>query len=453
MGTLIACDKPEPFAETSGETSLSDLVSALSYALDLATGQPMGHAVQSCLIALRLAGELHLDKHEREHLYYAVLLKDAGSSGNAAEIFRRFGADDIALKRDAGLLTWQDGRAHLLRLARQHLNTAAPGFQRMRTLARAFCGGKHLVRDFVQAHCEQGASLACRMGFPEPVAVAIRCSTEDWNGRGLPHGLAGDAIPRIARILKLAQTLEVFYTHRSAKIALDTAQERSGTCFDPELVRAALALSRRGALFADLESGRTREALLLREPAAAESPAARIDSICAAFAAIADAKTPHTAGHSERVALTALRIAGRLGTTSAEMQSIRRAALLHDLGKLAIPNRILEKPGKLDPAEWQTVKKHPYYTMEIVRRICGFSDIAEIAASHHEKLDGSGYYRNLTAPRLPLAARILAVADIFEALSAKRPFRDALPEEKIREILRSEAPRQLDPECVEAVLA
>jgi HD-GYP domain-containing protein (c-di-GMP phosphodiesterase class II) len=136
-----------------------------------------------------------------------------------------------------------------------------------------------------------------------------------------------------------------------------------------------------------------------------------------------------------------------------DIKLLRRAALLHDLGKLSVPNMVLEKPGKLTDEEWKIVKMHPYYTLEILRRIPGFEALGEEAAAHHEKLDGSGYWRGLVGEQLSTFARILAVADIFDALRAKRPYRDSLPLEKAFSIMREESPHALDLPCLEALIA
>jgi putative nucleotidyltransferase with HDIG domain len=166
---------------------------------------------------------------------------------------------------------------------------------------------------------------------------------------------------------------------------------------------------------------------------------------------VIDAKSPFTYRHSAGVAQAAVTIAQRIGMDSGTVAMIRRAALLHDVGKLSVPNSILEKPGKLDSHEWDVVKLHPYYTLEILRRVGGFGDIAEVAAAHHEKLDGSGYFRNLTAATLSLPARILVVADIYDALAADRPYRGGLDPDTVFGILRKEAPHALDANCVEAL--
>jgi putative nucleotidyltransferase with HDIG domain len=178
-----------------------------------------------------------------------------------------------------------------------------------------------------------------------------------------------------------------------------------------------------------------------------------VDNICVAFAEVIDAKSPFTYRHSSGVADAALEIARWLGMSARQMKLLRRAALLHDIGKLSVSNSILEKPAKLTTEEWKVVRDHPYYTLEILKRIPGFEGLSEDAAAHHERLDGSGYWRGFEAGQLSLSARILAVADVFDALHAKRPYRDSLPIEKVFSIMREDAPRALDPQCLEALIA
>jgi putative nucleotidyltransferase with HDIG domain len=196
-----------------------------------------------------------------------------------------------------------------------------------------------------------------------------------------------------------------------------------------------------------------RRFVLEREPAEDARPLdeSRIDDICEAFAWVVDAKSPYTYRHSIGVAAAAVCIAETLDLPSETRTLLRRAGLLHDLGKLAVPSSILEKPGALSPAEWTVVRKHPHYTLEILSRIPGFETLAQVAASHHEKLDGSGYWRGLTAPHLSLPARILAVADVYDALAATRPYRGAMPSWTVMEILERETPHRLDADCVAAL--
>jgi putative nucleotidyltransferase with HDIG domain len=258
-----------------------------------------------------------------------------------------------------------------------------------------------------------------------------------------------------SRIANLAQTLDVFYTAKGPAAAVEAAIKRSGRWFDPDLVKAAVSLSNTGALWIGLANEDLIDKVVALEPEhrRIEATEDSIDNICVAFAEVIDAKSPFTYRHSSGVANAATEIAQWFGMDPRQIKLLRRAALLHDIGKLSVPNAILEKPGKLSSEEWGVVKNHPYYTLEILKRIPGFDRLSHDAAAHHEKLDGSGYWRGWGADQLSRYARILAVADIFDALHAKRPYRDSMPLEKVFAILREDAPRALDLPCVEALIA
>jgi putative nucleotidyltransferase with HDIG domain len=178
---------------------------------------------------------------------------------------------------------------------------------------------------------------------------------------------------------------------------------------------------------------------------------AAIDNVCEAFAEVIDAKSPYTNQHSKRVTKIAVAIGERLGLAQKDLVVLRRASLLHDIGKLSVPNSILDKQGPLSTSEWETMRLHPYYTQRILEKIQGFQHLAFIASTHHEKLDGSGYYRNLRSTQLPGEARALVVADIFDAMSSTRPYREAMPLEKVFEIMAREVPQKLDARCFEAL--
>src|SRR5205814_10175919 len=175
------------------------------------------------------------------------------------------------------------------------------------------------------------------------------------------------------------------------------------------------------------------------------------NDIAVAFAWVIDAKSPFTYHHSERVADFAVAIGRQLGLDEQGVVRLRRAALLHDIGKLSVPNRILDKPGKLTPSEWEVIKLHPYYTHQILQRVPVFGELAFDASAHHERMDGRGYFRNLPADMLSPPARILACADQLDALSAERPYRGKLPPEKVLSIMREERGTGLWPEAVDVI--
>lgn len=433
---------------------MSGIISALSYALDLTEGQPMGHSVRTCIIGMRLAKYLGLPMSEQGDLYYSLLLKDAGCSSNSSRLFHILSADEIRAKRDVKLTDWTRVGWESLQYALTHVATGAPFLQRVRTLVTVAAQQQESSCDLVKIRCERGASVARRMGFPESVAKAIHSLDEHWNGKGYPDGLSGRDIPLFARILNLAQTLDVFRVNRGADAAVEVASRRNKRWFDPELVQAVVTLSKSGSLWAGLDSIQILDQVAEMEPEERrmDLTEGRLDQVCLAFAEVIDAKSPFTYRHSNGVADAAVAIARRLGSSDSDLAFLHRAALLHDVGKLGVSNSILEKPAKLTAEEWGIMKKHPYHSREILRRIAGFEDLSEIAASHHEKLDGSGYYRRLDADQMPLSARILVVADIFDALSAKRPYRDALPLETVLGMLKKDAPHALDARCVEALV-
>jgi len=433
---------------------VSQIISALSYALDLTEGRPMGHSVRSCMIGMRIAGEIGLSVAEQSDLYYALLLKDAGCSSNSSKLFHILSADEIRAKRDVKLTDWTRVGWDSLHYALTHVATGAPFLERVRTLVRVAAKQQTESSALVKIRCERGASIARKIGFPEPVAQAIHSLDEHWNGGGYPARLHREEIPLFARIMNLSQTIEVFLVNRGKEAAIEVARKRSGRWFDPELVRAAASLAKRDLLWRGLDQEQTIDHALALEPEECRLLANEetIENICQAFAEIVDAKSPFTYGHSNGVAEAAIGISRQLGMTGEDITFMRRAALLHDVGKLGVSNSILEKPGALTDAEWAVIKLHPYYSFEVLRRIPGFEVMSVTAGAHHEKLNGSGYFRQWSADQISLETRILTVADIFDALAAKRPYRDAMPIEKVFGIMKKDAPLAIDAQCLDALM-
>jgi putative nucleotidyltransferase with HDIG domain len=440
-------------SQLKSSLSLPEIISALSFALDLTEGQPMGHALRSCLIGMRIAGEIGLDPSSQSDLYYALLLKDAGCSSNSSKMFHLLASDEIRAKREVKTTDWTRVGWDSLQYALRNVRTGAPIWERIRGLVAVTAGKKRSSWELIKIRCERGANVARNINLPEPTALAIYSLDEHWNGAGYPDGLKGSAIPLLSRIMNLAQTLDVYNGPHGASAAMQIARKRSGRWFDPGLVKAAASLYSRGSLFEGLDPVGLKARVAELEPsqAAIRTTGETLDQVCQAFAEVIDAKSPFTYQHSTGVAHAAVTIATRLGLDGQAVRMISRAALLHDIGKLSVPNSILEKPAKLEPFEWDIVKQHPFYTLEILRKVPCFGEISEVAASHHEKLNGSGYFRNMDASSLSLPARILAVADIYDALAAPRPYRAAMDHDAVFQILRKEAPHALDGDCVEAL--
>ena len=427
----------------AGAVSLSEVLSALSHALDLTEGLPHGHALRSCAIAMRLAEELGLGTEDRVALYYAMLLKDAGCSSNAARMSALFGSNDRLVKARMKRVDWHDRWALALNTLRNS-GVGGGAFSRLRHFLGIARAGT-VTRELIQIRCERGAGVARALGFPEVTAAAIASLDEHWNGGGHPRGLRGEAIPLLSRIANLAQVVDVFATAEGVETAVRVAEERSGRWFDPALVRLLAAWRADAAWWTRLRGGDVLAMAVQAEPARTPLVVgeAGLDGIAAAFAAIIDAKSPFTYSHSTNVATFAEGMAGVMGVPADECRLLRRAGLLHDFGKLGVSSAVLDKPGALTAEERAEIVRHPLYTWEILSRVSAFRDFAWTAAVHHEKLDGSGYPWGMRGDQLSLPARILAVADVYEALVADRPYRAGLGRERALDILRKQAGTQL----------
>ncbi len=434
--------------------STSEVLSALSYALDLTEGQAPGHTLRSCVIGMRLGEEAGLSADDRSALYYALLLKDAGCSSNAARMAALFASDDRVVKPGLKLQDWHK-RVRLAFATARQVGRGLPLATRVKqflTIART----PDMTRDLIRLRCERGAEIAERLGFPTATVGAIRSLDEHWAGRGHPDGLRGEEIPLLARIVLLAQTLDGFRTLRGSGAALAAARARSGTWFDPALVRIATTWRGDAGWWGALHDPGINATVVALEPRDrlryVDEPA--LDGIANAFAEIIDAKSPYTYEHSAGVSSYAIRIARQLGFLAGAQRRIARAGWLHDIGKLGVSNRILDKPGPLTSDERRTLERHPVYTFEILSRVAAFSEFSLMAALHHEKLDGSGYPWRQGSARLDLAARILTVADMYDALTAHWSYRAAFPPAAALTVLRRDvASGKLDARVVDALAA
>jgi putative nucleotidyltransferase with HDIG domain len=437
---------------TAGSYRLSEVIGALSHALDLTEGQPVGHSQRSCMIGMELAERIGLDGDTRRDLFYAILLKDAGCSSSAARMCELFAADDRSLKREFARVDWTS-TAEFVRFAARRVAPGAPAMARAGQLLRALRGIAREAGALNEARCDRGARLVAMMGFPAQVSAAVRALDEHWDGGGRPDGLAGDAIPLVSRIACVSQTAEIFMATDGPQAAIDVVRERRGRWFDPDIADAFLSIGPDDPLWTRLAGDSLTELLRDLEPrdGIAMADEEGLDRVAEAFAGVIDAKSPYTARHSVGVATYAVAIGEEMAFTPVRLRRLRRAGLLHDIGKLGVSNRILDKAGRLTDEEFAEVREHPRHTFEILARIPAFADIAEVAASHHERLDGRGYHRGVPAGDLPPEARILAAADVYEALTADRPYRGPMPREQALEIMWRDAGTAFDPECLEAL--
>ena len=452
---------------SAGNISLSDIVSALSFALDLTEGAMPGHSIRTCLLGMRIAEALGLSSDEKSDLYYALLLKDVGCSSNAAHLTEMLGGDDLKTRRAIRLDDWTRTSWKSLRSAWSGMLPNSSPLAKFRRLVGIVTHRDIHHQQMIAVRADRGAKIAIKIGLSDQTAQAIQHLDEHWNGCGYPGKLRGNDIPLASRIANIAQNLDVFYTEQGVHAAIAILRKRSGRWFDPSLVKLVDALHLEGNLWSCLGAGEDRDKVLaldpgLRDPALSDdagparhlggrAKAIQIDRVCEAFADVVDAKSSYTYEHSLGVTRAAGMIAQQLGLPPDRQQLVYRSALLHDIGKLRIPNSILDKPGKLDAGEWQVVREHPLLTQRILERIAKFDIIARTASQHHERLDGSGYPHGLHADQLSLEARLIAVADVYGALSEDRPYRPALATEEIFSIMSKDVPEKLDRTCFDAL--
>lgn len=317
---------------------LSELMGALSHALDITEGQPEGHCVRCCWIGMHIGHQLALPPAQLWELYYTLLLKDLGCSSNASRICELYLTDDLSFKRD---FKWVDGSLpQVLRFVLRTTGASSGLMDRLKALGSILSNGDAIAQELTQTRCTRGADIARQLRFSEGVAQGIHSLDEHWNGQGRPEALAGNAISLYARIALLAQVVDI--------------------------------------------------------------------------------------------------------VNSADGQAAATAEVVQRRG---VSNTILDKPGKLDEAEWASVRQHAVYTESILGRISNFEELARVSAAHHERLDGGGYPRGLKGPDIALETRIITTADIFDAITAERPYRGAVPVQKTLAIMADTVGTAIDADC------
>jgi HD-GYP domain-containing protein (c-di-GMP phosphodiesterase class II) len=439
---------------TAGDTvrvRLAELVASLSLATDLGMGQPLEQAMRTCLLAVAAGRKLGLDDSTLSDVFYLALLRFVGCTSDAHEQAELVGGDEIAYYAGLAPVVTAAMSDYLTFLIRRFAPDA-PRLKRMQIVGRVLAGGTGAVKRSIATHCEVAQMLAARIGLPATVSACFAHIFERWDGTGLPAKLSAEAIARPARIVVVARDIDIFHRLGGWDAVADALRQRRSKAYDPEVAETFLS---HGATWIDAATAEpVWEAMLAAEPSPPLHVGGdRIDNVLDAFAAFADLKSPFTRGHSSGVAALAEGAARQAGMAESETRDLRRAALVHDLGRVGVPNGIWDKPGPLTRAEWERVRLHPYFSERILSSVPALASIAKIAGAHHERLDGSGYHRGSPAGLLSPAARILAAADVYQAMTQERPHRSAVPPEAAARQLVAEADAgRLDGDAVRCVL-
>jgi HD-GYP domain-containing protein (c-di-GMP phosphodiesterase class II)/DNA-binding CsgD family transcriptional regulator len=429
---------------------LAEVVAAISLATDLGMGQPLEQALRTCVLATALGERAELGPKELPVVYYTALLRYLGCTSEAHEMSALFG-DEIAARAAYATIDPASSRQELAWL-RSHVGAGAGTIRRGALLGTALAAGRRGTREIITASCEVARRLAERLGLPAEVQRALLEAYERWDGRGFPAGLAGDRICPAARLVAIARDIEVFHRTAGMEAAVEVVGARAGSAYDPAL--ADVFGGGAAELLAALDTDSVWETALAAEPPPRQLLSEEgLDGACRAMADFADIKSPWTLGHSTGVAEFAEAAAWRLGMGSGEVTALRRAALVHDLGRVGVPNSVWEHPGPLAPEQLERVRLHPYLTERVLVRAPALAPLAPVAGRHHERLDGSGYHRGCGASDLSMPARVLAAADVYHALMEPRPHRPPHSEEQAAEIVRLDAAAgRLDAEAAGAVL-
>lgn len=408
-----------------GPSTLGELLLAFSAATSVGLGFGTDHGIRTCYIAMCLAADLELPPARTADIYYTALMKDGGCTCGTSQMAAFLGADEREALADFTRLD-PDNELQMLRWLFRHAGRGSSPVTRVQRTLDALLHGSRFERDTSLAECEVAQRVAERLGLSAETRASLTACTERWDGKGHPLGLAGDAIPLVARILSLSAAVEIGTRFSGAEGAVEVVRQRAGKAFDPTVASAFLALAERADFWAPLEEADLRDRVLTMEPSDARivgGPVA-LDRFTEVLADLVDLKRPATAGHARRVAALVDRLGDRVGLPGADRVALRRAALLHNLGLLAVSAHTLAR-GKLDAA----YHAHPLLPAQLLDGIPALRTPCDLAALHHERTDGSGWPAGVNAARQPLAARVLAVACAFDELThagADLPPADAL---------------------------
>jgi HD-GYP domain-containing protein (c-di-GMP phosphodiesterase class II) len=429
----------------------AEVIGALSLATDLGIGVPLEHGLQSTLFAMRLCECLGVDGDTASQTYYACLLFYVGCTADAEIAADVFG-DDAALTTQAMPVRFGSRPERMAGMMRALAPPGSPPPVRVVQIARGLPRAARVFKGHLAAFCEVAQMLTDRLGLPASIGELFAHVDERWDGKGRPGRAERDEIPLPVRIAHVARDAAFQRMLGGEEFAGRVVGERAGAAFDPAIA-ARLADQAVDILALDADASAWEQTLSFEPTPQLILEGEAIDRALAAMGDFADLASPYLVGHSAGVAELATAAAERCRFEADDSATIRRAALVHDVGRVALPVRIWQKPGPLTPDEWERVRLHPYHSERILCRSPFLATLAPVATAHHERLDGSGYHRGTAAAALSPPARLLAAADVYHATTEPRPHRKALSPEQAAESLGQEAGAgRLDAGAVAAVL-
>lgn len=429
-------------ASSEDRLRLAEIMGSLSLATDLATGQPLGHGLRTCLLAVDLASVMGLDDETVRTVHHVSLLRFLGCTADSAEMAASFGGNDQ--QANASFAPAINGTVfEMMRAGWQAVDPGLPPWRRAKLFGTAMADTS-ATAESLAAHCEVASMLAARLGLGGDVLASLETTYERWDGKGYPAGVEGEAIPIAPRIAVVAEDVDLFI--RSGEDVRAILQRRRGKSYDPTVVDALDEID-------DWSKEADWEQIIGAEPKP-PTMVSDLDTALRVLADFVDLKSPWTRGHSTKVADLAEGAGLDASLSDDEAVELRRAGLVHDLGRVGVENGVWDKEGPLSIDDSEKVRLHPYLTHRILTRCRGLAGLADLASSHHERLDGSGYHRQSVSEELTFSARILAAADVLAALTSARPHRERLDLDEATAVMREEVDSgQLDKRAVECVVA
>jgi HD-GYP domain-containing protein (c-di-GMP phosphodiesterase class II) len=441
VGVAAARDESVRLVEAAG---------VLSLATDLAMGQPLEHGVRTAVLGVRLAQAMDLAEDTQVSVFYTGLLHFAGCTADS-EVDARFFGDELAV-RPGMMAAFLGSRLELVGSAVRLAHSQEPPLTRAMAMTRSAMGGIGEFRRWSAAHCEVARLLAARMGLPDEVQVALRHFYERWDGKGLPGVLRGQQVPTPVRLVHVAQDADMAWQRGGSALAGRLIAARAGVGLDPAAAAAFLSMGEQA--YAGLDAPSIWDVALRLEPGPQPVIGGqRLDACLSGIADFVDMKSMWTIGHSRRVADLAADAGTAVGLSGPEVAVLRRAGLVHDIGRVAVPYQVWAKPGPLTRDERERVRLHAYHSERVLDVAEGLRPLARLAGSHGERCDGSGYHRGSRKADLPLGTWLLAAADCYQAMCEPRAYRPALPAQEAASELRRDAEAgKLAPDAVNAVL-
>lgn len=411
---------------------------------------PAESALRDAVLAVELARLAGWSEPDLSDVFYLALLYHIGCTGAVAAQSRLGAGDDLSVRRWMSEADYAD-RPQLLRIAVTRLAPKWGPTAWAPAMAALAAAGRNLPEALANT-AEAAARLSQRLGASPRVTSSLRHAYGRWDGQVFPLLPSGEGLSATARLVHLVHVAQTYHQMGGADAADEVVRRRSGTEFDPDLAR--LWLQNSHDLLRNVPLDSVWDQALYTEPEPRRRVGlAHLDDVCSALADFVDLASPFTSGHSARVARLAEGAALNAGLDTEEAATVRRAGQVHDLGMVSVPNRVWIKRGPLNPAEWERVRLHAYHSQRILSLAAPLRSPASVAGLHHERLDGSGYHRGLPASAVPLPARLLAVAEIYQSMTEHRAWRPALTPREATSQLRDEvAARRLDARAVDAVL-